>query len=69
MGYKTFLGTVDAVVTKNWLKKVSNTLIDMELDDELKLSVATRLIDKSDATWCDNLKLRSTAPITWNLFV
>ena len=62
------MGTVDDVVAKNWLKKVSNTLKDMELDDELKLRVATRLIDKSVATWWDNLKLRSIALVTWDLF-
>ena len=64
LGCETFFGTVDDVVAKNWLKKVSDTLIDMELNDELKLGVATRLIDKSDATWWDNLKLRFTAPVT-----
>ena len=36
----------------------------MELDDELKLKVVTRLIDKSVANWWDNLKLKSTAPVT-----
>ena len=41
----------------------------MELDNELKLKVATRLIDKSAATWWDNLKLRVSTPIIWNLFV
>ena len=41
----------------------------MELDDELKLKVATRLMDKNTATWWDNLKLQALAPITWNLFV
>ena len=41
----------------------------MELDDELKLRVATRLIDKNATTWWDNLKLRSTAPVIWDLFV
>ena len=44
-------------------------MIDMKLDDELKLRVATRLIDKSVATWWNNLKLRSTAPVIWNYFV
>ena len=33
------------------VKKVLDTLIDVELDDELKLRVATRLIDKSATTW------------------
>ena len=42
-----FFGTVDVVVAKNWLKKVSDTLTEIKLDDELKLKVATRLIDKS----------------------
>ena len=41
----------------------------MELDDELKLRVATKLMDKSVATWWDNLKLCSTSPMTWNYFV
>ena len=69
MDCETFSGTVDAIVARNWLKRVSDTLNDMELDDELKLKVATRLIDKSIATWWDNLKLRVSVPITWNLFV
>ena len=50
LGCETFSFTVDAVVANNWLKKVSNTLTDMELNDKLKLRVATRLIDKSTAT-------------------
>ena len=36
----------------------------MELNDELKLRVATRMIDKNAATWWDNLKLRSITPVT-----
>ena len=65
LGYETFFATVDAIVAKNWLKIVSDTLIDMELDDELKLRVTTKLIDKSATTWWDNLKLTSITPITW----
>ena len=41
----------------------------MELDDDLKLRVATRLIDKSATTWWDNLKLRATTPVTSDMFV
>ena len=47
---ETFSGTVDVVAANNWLKRVSDTLTGMELNDELKLMVATRLIDKSAAT-------------------
>ena len=57
LGCKTFSRSIDAVVVRNLLKKVSNTLKDMELEDDLKLKVATRLIAKSAATWWDNLKL------------
>ena len=69
LGCETFSGTINAVSTKNWLKRVSNTLIDMEFDDELKLRVATRLMDKSVATLWDNLKLHSTTLVTWDYFV
>ena len=69
MGCETFSGTIDAITVNNWLKKVSNTLTDMELDDELKLRVVIGLLDKSTATLWDNLKLCSTALVTWKYFV
>ena len=59
-----FFGTVNAIVTKNWMKKITNTMIDMELEDSLKLKVVIRLMDKSVATWWDNLKLCTFVPIT-----
>ena len=51
LGCETFSRIVDAVAAKNWLKKISDTLTDVELDDSLKLRVATRLMNKSAATW------------------
>ena len=50
MGCETFSGIVDAVAIKNCLKRISDTLTDIELDDELKLRVATKVIDKSATT-------------------
>ena len=41
---RLFFETVDVVVAKNWLKKIFDTLTDMELDDSLKLKVATRFM-------------------------
>ena len=64
LGCETFLGTVDVMVAKNWLNRVLDTLTNMELNDELKLRVAIRLIDKTIATWWDNLKLRSIILVT-----
>ena len=69
LGCETFSRTVDAVVARNWLKRVSDTLTNMELNEELKLRVVTRLIDKSASTWWDNLKLRATTLVTWDMFV
>ena len=69
LGCETFLCIVDVVAVRNWLNKVLDTLTNMELKDEMKLWVATRLIDKIAATWWDNQKLRSIAPVTWDLFV
>ena len=63
------MGTVDAVEARNKLKRVSNILTDMELDDKLKLRVTTKLINKSATTWWNNLKLRSTVLMTCDLFV
>ena len=61
---ETFFGSIDVVMAKYGLKKVSDILIDMELDDDLKLRVAIKIIDKSAATWWDNLKLRATTLVT-----
>ena len=68
-GCETFSRSMDAELARNWLKKVFDTLTDMELDDNLKLRVVIRLIDKSATTWWDNLKLRATIPVTWDMFV
>ena len=69
LGCQTFSRSIDAIVAKNWIKKVSDTMVDMELEDTLKLRVATRLLDQSATIWWENLKLRTSVPITWELFV
>ena len=51
------------------MKKITDTMVDMELEDNLKLKVVTRLMDKSAAIWWENLKLHTFVPITWELFV
>ena len=53
-------------MAKNWMKKIIDTMVGMELEDNLKLKVAMKLMDKSAATWWENLKLRTTVPITWS---
>ena len=51
LGCETFFELVDAIMAKNWLKKITDIMIDMKLEDSLKLKVAMRLINKSAATW------------------
>ena len=41
LGCETFSGIVHAIAIKNLLNRVSNTLTNIELDDELRLRVAT----------------------------
>ena len=64
LGCDIFSSIVDVVAARNWLKRISITLTNMELDDELKLRVIIELMVKSATTWCDNLKLSSTSPVT-----
>ena len=40
LGCQMFSGLVDAIVAKNWMKKITDTMVDMELEDNLKLKVA-----------------------------
>ena len=51
LGCETFSSIVDVMVMKKWLNRVLTTLIDIKLDDKLKMKVATRLINKSTVTW------------------
>ncbi|WRX30368.1 zinc finger protein [Theobroma cacao] len=60
----SFTGELDATVAKDWINQVSETLSDMGLDDDMKLMVATRLLEKSARTWWNSVKSRSTTPQT-----
>ena len=51
-------------MAKNWMKKITDTMIDMELEDGLKLKVVARLMDRSATTLWENLKLHTVVPIT-----
>ena len=55
LGCETFSRSVDVVLVKNWLKKISDILTDMELEYDLKLRVTIRLINKSATTWWEPL--------------
>ena len=56
-------------MAKDWINQVSETLSDMGLDDDMKLLVATRLLEKRARTWWNSVKSRSTTPQTWPDFL
>ncbi|WRX12108.1 Retrotransposon gag domain - like 10 [Theobroma cacao] len=69
LGCMSFTGELDATVAKDWINQVSETLSDMRLDDDMKLMVATRLLEKRARTWWNSVKSRSTTPQTWSDFL
>ncbi|EOY08575.1 Gag protease polyprotein [Theobroma cacao] len=69
LGCVSFTGELDATVAKDWINQVSETLSDMGLDDDMKLMVATRLLEKRARTWWNSVKSRSATPQTWSDFL
>ncbi|EOY04213.1 Gag protease polyprotein [Theobroma cacao] len=69
LGCVSFVGELDATAAKDWINQVSETLSDMRLEDEMKLIVATRLLEKRARTWWNSVKSRSTILLTWSDFL
>ncbi|EOY31685.1 Uncharacterized protein TCM_038736 [Theobroma cacao] len=69
LGCVSFTGELDATVAKDWINQVSETLSDMGLDDDMKLMVAMRLLEKRARTWWNSVKSRSATPQTWSDFL
>ncbi|WRX25993.1 zinc finger protein [Theobroma cacao] len=46
LGCVSFVGELDSIAAKDWINQVSETLFDMRLEDEMKLIVAMRLLEK-----------------------
>ncbi|EOY26216.1 Gag protease polyprotein [Theobroma cacao] len=69
LGCVSFTGELDATVAKDWINQVSETLSDMKLNDDMKLMVATRLLEKRARTWWNSVKSRSATPQTWSDFL
>ncbi|WRX21068.1 Retrotransposon gag domain - like 10 [Theobroma cacao] len=65
----SFTGELDATVAKDWINQVSETFSDMRLDDDIKLMVATRLLEKRARTWWNSVKSCSITPQTWSDFL
>ncbi|EOX99639.1 Gag protease polyprotein [Theobroma cacao] len=69
LGCISFTGDLDATAAKDWIIQVSETLNDMRLEDDMKLMVVTRLLEKRARTWWNSVKSRFTTPPTWSDFL
>ncbi|XP_017970212.1 PREDICTED: uncharacterized protein LOC18604294 [Theobroma cacao] len=65
LGCTSFVGDLDATAAKDWITQVTETFVDMKLDDDMKLMVATRLLEKRARTWWSSVKSRSITSLTW----
>ncbi|XP_039117955.1 uncharacterized protein LOC120253788 [Dioscorea cayenensis subsp. rotundata] len=59
LGCGSFDGTSDAMIAKEWVKRVIATFDDMSLGGETRLVVATRLLEAGARIWWESLKSRS----------
>ncbi|XP_017985245.1 PREDICTED: caskin-1-like [Theobroma cacao] len=69
LDYVSFTSELDPTVAKDWINQVSETFFDIRLDDDLKLMVTTRLLEKRARTWWNSVKSRFTTPPTWSNFL
>ncbi|EOY01006.1 Gag protease polyprotein [Theobroma cacao] len=65
LGCTSFVGDLDATAATDWITQVTETFVDMKLDDDMKLMVATRLLEKRARTWWSSVKSRSITSLTW----
>ncbi|EOY19843.1 Gag protease polyprotein [Theobroma cacao] len=64
LGCISFMGELDPTIAKDWINQVSKTLSNMRLEDDMKLMVATQLLEKRARTWWNSVKSRTTTPLT-----
>ncbi|CAH9072781.1 unnamed protein product [Cuscuta europaea] len=68
LGCKPFHGTGDISVAAEWIKRLNEAALDMQLTPEFKLSVAVRLLEGMTSTWWDGAKGKYGRTVTWQNF-
>lgn len=64
LGYGSINSTSDAMISKEWIKRMIVTIDDMSLGTEMRLRVATRLLEGRAQIWWESLKSRSFGQVT-----
>ncbi|CAH9088527.1 unnamed protein product [Cuscuta europaea] len=65
LGCKSFDGTSDITVAADWIKKVKDASMDMQVTPDMKLTVASRLLEGIASTWWESVEGKYRGAITW----
>ncbi|CAH9098887.1 unnamed protein product [Cuscuta epithymum] len=68
LGCKPFDGTGDISISAQWIKRLNEAALDMQLTPEYKLRVAVRLLEGMASKWWDGTKSKYGETVTWENF-
>ncbi|CAH9082454.1 unnamed protein product [Cuscuta europaea] len=68
LGCRSFDGTDDISVAADWIKKVKDASRDMQITPDVKLTVASRLLEGIASTWWESVERKYRGTITWANF-
>ncbi|CAH9109543.1 unnamed protein product [Cuscuta epithymum] len=68
LGCKPFDGTGDISVAAQWIKRLNEAALDMQLTPDFKLRIAVRLLEGLASKWWDGTKGKYGGNVTWEDF-
>ncbi|CAH9142211.1 unnamed protein product [Cuscuta epithymum] len=68
LGCKPFDGTGDISVAAQWIKRLNEAALDMQLTPDFKLRIAVRLLEGLASKWWDGTKGKYGGTVTWEDF-
>ncbi|CAH9113121.1 unnamed protein product [Cuscuta epithymum] len=68
LGCRSFDGTGDITVATDWIKKVKDASRDMQISPDVKLTVASRLLEGMASTWWEGVEGKYRGDISWENF-
>ncbi|CAH9140042.1 unnamed protein product [Cuscuta epithymum] len=68
LGCKPFDGTGDISVAAQWIKRLNEAALDMQITPNLKLRIAVRLLEGMASKWWDGTKSKYGEGVVWEDF-
>ncbi|CAH9111200.1 unnamed protein product [Cuscuta epithymum] len=65
LGCKSFDGTGDITVAADWITKVKDAAKDMQISPDVKLTVASRLLEGIASTWWKSVEGKYHGEVSW----